>query len=90
MVAFRNPTGNHKILTPTGDCPFRMNQLPLSLKTRDTSSMPNPEHGGQWRVIDFWSCVLSNVGGDWMQTIINEVLAVFPPKRDSNTLPAPF
>jgi len=52
--------------------------------------MPHPEHDSHWRVNDFWSSFMSNLGGDWMQTIINEVLAVFQSKRDSNTLSAPF
>jgi len=90
MVAFRYPTANRKILTFAGDCPFRMNCPPLSLKPRDTHSMPHPEHDSHRRVKDFWSCFMSNLGGDWMQMIINEVLAVFQTKRDSNTLPAPF
>jgi len=90
MVAFRYPTANRKILTFAGDCPVRMNRPPLSLKTRDTCSVPHPEHDSHRRVKDFWSCFISNLGGDWMQTIINEVLAVFQTKRDSNTLLAPF
>jgi len=90
MVAFRYPTANRKILTLTGDCPFRMNRPPLSLKTRNASSMPHPEHDSHRRVHDVSSCFMSNLGGDWMQTIINEVLAVFQAKRDSNTCPAPF
>jgi len=90
MVTFRFPTANFNILTFAGDCPFQMNRPPLSLKTRDTRCMPHPEHDSHRRVHDFWSGFMSNLGGDWMQTIINEVLAVFQAKRDSNTLPAPF
>jgi len=90
MVAFRYPTANRKILTFAGGCLFQMNQPPLSLKTRDTRSLPHPEHDSHRRVNDFWSCFMSNLGGDWMQTIINEVFAVFQTKSNSNTLPAPF
>jgi len=52
--------------------------------------MPHPEHDSERRVNDFWSCIMSNLDGDWMQTIINDVLAVFQPKTDRNTLAAPF
>jgi len=52
--------------------------------------MPHPEHDSQRHVNDFWSCIMSNLDGDWMQTIIKDVLAVFQPKTDRNTLAAPF
>jgi hypothetical protein len=36
-----------------------------------------PEHHTQWRIIDFCSGIVGSLGGDWMQTIINDVLDVF-------------
>jgi len=33
---------------------------------------------------------MGNLGGDWMQTIINEILAVFQRKRESDMLAAPL
>jgi len=33
---------------------------------------------------------MGNLGGDWIQTIINEVLAVFQRKRESEMRTAPF
>jgi len=33
---------------------------------------------------------MSNLGGDWMQIIINEVLVVFQSKIESDTFLAPF
>jgi hypothetical protein len=52
--------------------------------------MSHPEHNCHSRINDFWSCFMSNLGGDWMQMIINEVLAIFQSKRDSNMLSAPI
>jgi len=66
MVAFRSLSANRKIFTFAGDCAFRMNRSPSSLQTRDTRSMPHPEHDSHRRVQDFWSCFTSNLGGDWM------------------------
>jgi len=68
-----------------------MNWPPLLLlKTREICSLPHPENDSQWRVNDFWICIMGNQGGDWMQTIINEVLAALQRNRESDTLPAPF
>jgi len=59
-------------------------------ETREARSLTHPEHDGQQRANDFCSCILGNLGGDWMQTIINEILAVFQHKRESEMLAAPF
>jgi hypothetical protein len=67
-----------------------MNQLDLSQKTTEKCSLPHPEHDSQWRINDFWSCIMSNGGGDWMHTITNEVLVIFQCKRESDMLPDPF
>jgi len=90
IVAFRYPTANRKILTLLRNCPFRVKQLPIKLNTRETRSLPHLEHDSQWRVNDFISCIMGNLRGDWMQTIINEVLAIFKPKKESDMLAAPF
>jgi hypothetical protein len=90
MVAFRNPTAKHKRLTLISHYPFGMNQQPLSLKTRQTHSLPHSEHNSQRRVNDFYSYIMGNLGGDCMQTIINDVLPVFQRKSETNTLAAPF
>jgi len=90
MVAYRYPTANREILTFAGDCPFRIKRLPLQLNPSDSRSMPHHEHDSHRRVKHFWSCFMSNLRGDWMQTIINEVWVVFQSKRDSNTLCTPI
>jgi hypothetical protein len=48
------------------------------------------EHDSQWRVNDIWSCIMVNLGGNWMQTIINVVLAAFQSNRASEALPTTF
>jgi len=45
---------------------------------------------GQQRVNNSWTCILGNLGGDGLQTVINEVLAAFIGKRDMEKLPAPL
>jgi hypothetical protein len=90
MVTFRYPTANRKILIFTHYYPFPINRPPLYLKTTETHSLPNPEHDSQWHVNDFWSCIMSNLNGDWIQTIIKDVLAIFQLKSERDTLPAPF
>jgi hypothetical protein len=67
-----------------------MNLPPLKSKSKETQFLPHPEHISKWRVNEFWSCIMCNLGGNWMQMIINEVLAAFESKRDSDTLLAPF
>jgi len=67
-----------------------MYRLPLLLKTRESHFLPHPEHDSQWRINDFWSCIMSNLDGNWMQTIINEVLGIFQSKREKDKFPAAF
>jgi hypothetical protein len=43
----------------------------------------------QWSVNDSWSCILDNLGGDRLRVAINEVLAAFIGKTNSEMLPAP-
>jgi hypothetical protein len=67
-----------------------MNRPPLYLKTGETRSLPHPEHDSQQRINDFWSCNMSNLNGDWMPTIVKDVMAIFQLKRERDTLSAPF
>jgi hypothetical protein len=67
-----------------------MNRPPLYLKKRETRSLPHSEHDSQQPVNDFWSCIMSNLNGDWMRTIVKDVMAVFQLKRERDTLSAPF
>jgi len=43
----------------------------------------------QWSVNVSLLCILSHLGGDWLQMFINEVLAAFIGKSECETLPAP-
>jgi len=90
MVAFRYRPTDCKILTLVRHCPFRINRLPLELKRTETRSLPHPEHDSQPCVNNYCSCIMCSLGGDWIQTIINEILAVFQCKRESDTLAAPL
>jgi len=62
---------------------------PLSEKPIAIPSLPHFENKRQWSVNDCWCCILGNLGGNRLQTVINEVLAVFIVKWDSDMLPAP-
>jgi len=44
----------------------------------------------QCSVNDFWSCIMGNLSGDWLQPFINEILDGCIGKSGSDTLPAPF
>jgi hypothetical protein len=44
----------------------------------------------QCRVNDCWHCMMGNLSGDWFRPFINEELAGFIEKRESDMLPAPF
>jgi hypothetical protein len=90
MVAFRYPTVNRKILTFACHGLFQMNGSPLKINPREARCLPHPEHDHQQRVNNFWSCIMSNQGGNWMQMIVTEVLAVYQRKRERDTLPASF
>jgi len=61
---------------------------PLYSKQRETYSLPHPEDELQRSVNDFWSCILRNLQGNRLQTVINEVSAAFIGRRESVTLPA--
>jgi len=42
----------------------------------------------QRSVNNSWSCILGTLVGDWLQIVINEVLAAFLGKIESETFPA--
>jgi len=42
-----------------------------------TRSLPHPENERQPSINDFWSCILGNLTGDMLLTVINEGLAAF-------------
>ena len=63
MVAFRYPTANQKTLTVIRHCPFQLNRPLLLPQTRETHAVPYPEQDTQRRVNDYWSCIMSNLGG---------------------------
>ena len=89
MVAFRYLTVNRKILTLVHHYLCLMYWQPLYSKQIETRSVPHPGNDCQQSVNDFWSCILGNLSGDWLQIFIKEVLAIFIGKRESDILPAP-
>ena len=90
LVASRYPNGFRKILMLVCHCPFRVKRLPLKLTTKETRYLPHPEKDSQCRVNDFCYCTMRTLGGDWMQPIIDEVLAIFQPKTESDMIATPF
>jgi len=44
----------------------------------------------QRSVNDFWSCIMGNLSGYWLQPFMNELLAGLIGRRESDSLPAPF
>jgi hypothetical protein len=52
-------------------------------------SLPHHENERQRSINDSWSCILGNLLGERLQIVINEVLAFFIGKTDSEKLPAP-
>jgi len=69
--------------------------IPVQKSLRLDCTKPRPVQSGlvyhrTGRIIDdCWLCILGNLSGDWLQPFINEVLAVFWVKNNSNMLPAP-
>ena len=55
----------------------------------DTRALPDPKNERQRSVNDCWSCVLGNLGGDRLDTVIYNVLAAIIAKRESEMLPTP-
>jgi len=52
--------------------------------------MPHPGNQRQWSINYLEFYILGSLSGDWLQTVINEVLAAFVGKTASETLPAPY
>ena len=53
-----------------------------------TWSLPHSENQCQWSINDFKLCILGNLSSDWLQTSIDETLAAFRGKNNSDMLPA--
>jgi len=90
IVIYRFPTVNCKMLTFLCNCLFLMYWPPLYFKPRRTDSLPHQENESQRSVHNFWSSILGNQNGNWMQTFINEVSTAVMSKIQINTLPAPI
>jgi len=89
MVTYRDQTVDRKILTMVRHCSFSMCWPPLMSKDGETPSLPRPGNERQQNVNDLWYCIMGNLSGNWLQTVINEVLASIIGKRGSDMLPAP-
>jgi len=48
-----------------------------------TSSLPHCGNEDQWRVNECWCCIWGNLSGDWLETVINKVLAAFMGKKEA-------
>jgi len=88
MVAFRYPTVNLKISTMVCHCSIWMYWLPYKSPNGETCTQPLPGNEHQQSVNNFWSCVLYHLTGDWLQTVITDVLASIEGKRGCDALPA--
>jgi hypothetical protein len=51
--------------------------------------MPHCNNQRQRSMNDFWLCILGNLGGNGLQTSLNEILATLSGKNKIGTLPAP-
>jgi len=89
IVAFRCTTGNGTILTSVRHCLFLTYWPPECSEWTQTHSLPHPENKRQRSINDCWSCIIRNLGGDRLDTVINNVLAIFIAKRGSETHPTP-
>ena len=59
-------------------------------KKWETDGLPHLGNQRQQSVNDLWSCILGNLSGDWLQTVINGELAAFISKIESDVqLPLP-
>jgi hypothetical protein len=62
--------------------------LRLYAKRTVNHSLPHYENERQERVNNSWSCMLGNLWSDRLHIVINEVLAAYRGKTDSNMLSA--
>jgi hypothetical protein len=56
-----------------------MNLQPVEVNASEAHSLPHAEHDSQQHIKEFCSFILGKLGGDWMQTMINNLLVVIPP-----------
>jgi len=89
MVAFSYPTVNHSILTMVHHSSLWMYWQPFWSKCAQPCSLPHPGNECQQSVNHFWSCILGNLSGNWLQIVITEVEASLNGKRGSAALYAP-
>ena len=52
-------------------------RLPLYAKEEVTHSLPDSDNVRQQSINDFWSCIVGNLIGEWLQTPIDRELAAF-------------
>jgi hypothetical protein len=90
LVGFRHGTANHKMFTSAWCSHFLTDWLLWLSEKRETHCLTHPEHESQQHINDFWSRILGNLSGNWIQTFINVVMAAFKWKRESDTLHAAF
>jgi len=64
--------------------------LPVEAKTKVTCSLLNPENARRLCVINWLSCIVGNLDGDWLQACITQILAAFTGKNNSDSLPARY
>jgi len=78
------------VFTPPLGCrqSYRNYRPPLSAIQIAIPSLPHLQNERQLSVNDCWSCILGQLGGDRLQTVINGVLATFIGKKETETLPA--
>jgi len=62
---------------------------PILAKMWATRFLPHLEHVHQQSINNFCSSIFGNLSGDWLQTVINVVLAAFIGDSETDTLPAP-
>ena len=89
IVTFWYATLNRKILTLVRHCLCLMYWPPWWSKRTEKGAQLHPENDYQWSVNDWWVCILGNLGGDRLHTVMNKVLATIIRKRGSETLPTP-
>jgi len=62
---------------------------PLLAQDTVTRSLPLSDNETQQSINNLWPCIMCNLTGNWLQKSINEVIAAFRVKNNSEMLPAP-
>jgi len=70
IVAFSYATANCIILTLVHNCPFLMCGPPSKSNTGETHCLAHPENQSQLLIYEFYSCILRNLSGKWMEHCI--------------------